>query len=70
MAAPIDLLDSYRIDVERIVGECDTHVPDEELERFFSHVIDCFELAKSAEICAIEWVVGRRIRGTPGAATG
>lgn len=70
MAAPVDPLDHYRDVVERTVDECDAHVPEEELERFFFHVITCFEQTMSAEACANAWVAGCLSRGQPAPSCG
>jgi hypothetical protein len=49
-------LDRYRLLVEHLLRASGLTVREEDIERFFSHVITCFQRPINTRACALEWV--------------
>ena len=58
-----DLLDRYRLAVERLLGPRLAAAGDDDFEALFDHVSSCFDRSVDAETCALSWLTHRDARG-------
>jgi hypothetical protein len=58
-----DLLDRYRVTVERLLGDQLAVAAEDDFEALFDHISSCFDRDLDEETCARSWVAQRPAKG-------